>query len=64
MEPRYRILLVDDIVRYHRLYELAITDALPAKVHFATNGEEALDKLASPIPQTPGTASKMARSSA
>lgn len=50
MEARYRILMVDDVTRYHTLYEMAITDELPAKVHFATNGEEALDKLAAPIP--------------
>lgn len=50
MESRYRILMADDVVRYHKLYELAITDALPAKVHFASNGEEALEKLASPVP--------------
>ncbi len=50
MEAQYRILMVDDVTRYHTLYEMAITDAMPAKVHFATNGEEALDKLASPIP--------------
>lgn len=50
VESRYRILMADDIVRYHSLYEMAITDATGAKVHFATNGEEALEKLASPIP--------------
>lgn len=50
MEAQYRILMVDDVTRYHTLYEMAITDAMPAKVHFATNGEEALEKLASPIP--------------
>lgn len=48
--PQFRILMVDDISRYHRLYELAITDALPSQVSFAVNGEEALKKLASPIP--------------
>ena len=35
--------MVDDVTRYHTLYEMAITDAMPAKVHFATNGEEALE---------------------
>jgi signal transduction histidine kinase len=50
MEPKYRILMVDDVTRYHTLYEMAITDAIPAKVHFAANGEEALEKLASPVP--------------
>lgn len=42
--------MVDDIVRYHRLYEMAITDAMPATVHFADNGEAALQKLKDPIP--------------
>ena len=50
MEPRYRILMVDDVTRYHLLYEMAITDALPAAVQFATNGLEALEKLAGPAP--------------
>jgi signal transduction histidine kinase len=43
--------MVDDVTRYHTLYEAAITDALPeTKVHFATNGEEALERLKSPVP--------------
>lgn len=50
MEPRYRILMVDDVTRYHSLYEMAITDALPAEVLFAVNGIEALEKLQSPLP--------------
>lgn len=50
MTPKYRILMVDDVVRYHRLYEMAITEALPATVHFADNGEAALEKLRGPIP--------------
>lgn len=50
MEPRYRILMVDDVSRYHLLYEMAITDALPAEVQFATNGVEALEKLEAPVP--------------
>lgn len=50
MEPRFRILMVDDVTRYQTLYETAITDAMPANVSFATNGEEALEKLASPLP--------------
>ncbi len=50
MEPRYRILMVDDVTRYHHLYEMAITDALPAEVQFATNGVEALEKLDAPVP--------------
>ncbi len=50
MEAQYRILMVDDVSRYHTLYEMAITDAMPAKVSFATNGVEALDKLGSPVP--------------
>lgn len=50
MESRYRILMVDDVTRYHLLYEMAITDALPAAVQFATNGLEALEKLASANP--------------
>ena len=48
--PRYRILMVDDVTRYHHLYEMAITDALPCFVHFAVNGVEALAKLASAQP--------------
>lgn len=47
---RYRILMVDDVTRYQTLYEMAITDALPAKVFFATNGEEALNRLKDPSP--------------
>jgi signal transduction histidine kinase len=50
MQARYRILMVDDVTRYHLLYEMAITDALPAEVQFATNGVEALDALAAPTP--------------
>lgn len=50
MQARYRILMVDDVTRYHLLYEMAITDALPAEVQFATNGVEALEKLDAPIP--------------
>ena len=50
MDSSYRILMVDDVVRYHRLYEMAITEAMPATVHFADNGAAALDKLAGPIP--------------
>ena len=50
MQARYRILMVDDVTRYHQLYEMAITDALPAEVQFATNGVEALEKLESPVP--------------
>jgi len=42
--------MVDDVVRYHRLYEMAITDAIPAQVTFAVNGEEALKRLAGPLP--------------
>ena len=48
--PRYRILMVDDVIRYHHLYEMAITDALPCLVHFAVNGVEALEKLAAAQP--------------
>jgi signal transduction histidine kinase len=40
--------MVDDVTRYQQLYEMAITDAMPAKISFATNGEEALEALASP----------------
>lgn len=47
---KYRILMVDDVVRYHRLYEMAITDAMPATVHFADNGADALKKLQDPQP--------------
>jgi signal transduction histidine kinase len=43
--PEFRILMVDDMTRYQTLYEMAITDALPARVSFATDGEEALAKL-------------------
>jgi len=50
LDPSYRILMVDDIVRYHRLYEMAITEAMPATVHFADNGATALDKLNGPVP--------------
>lgn len=50
MDPSYRILMVDDIIRYHRLYEMAITEAMPASVHFADNGATALEKLAGPLP--------------
>jgi signal transduction histidine kinase len=49
LDSSYRILMVDDIVRYHRLYEMAITEAMPATVHFADNGATALAKLAGPI---------------
>ena len=37
--------MVDDVTRYHRLYEAAITDAMPARVSFAANGEEGLQAL-------------------
>jgi signal transduction histidine kinase len=50
LESSYRILMVDDVVRYHRLYEMAITEAMPATVHFADNGVTALDKLSGPAP--------------
>ena len=50
MESSYRILMVDDVVRYHRLYEMAITEAMPATVHFADNGVTALDKLSGTTP--------------
>ncbi len=50
MDSRYRILMVDDIVRYHHLYEMAITEAMPATVHFADNGVTALEKLDGPLP--------------
>jgi signal transduction histidine kinase len=50
MTSKYRILMVDDVVRYHRLYEMAITDAMPATVHFADNGATALQKLQDPPP--------------
>ena len=41
----FRIMMVDDVVRHQRLYESTITDAIPSTVEFATNGEEALQKL-------------------
>lgn len=50
METQIRILMVDDVTRYQTLYRAAITDALPASVNFATNGEEALEKLDEPVP--------------
>jgi signal transduction histidine kinase len=50
LDSSYRILMVDDIVRYHRLYEMAITEAMPASVHFADNGATALEKLSGPVP--------------
>ena len=50
MGEAYRILMVDDDTRYHRVYELAITEALPSTVVFATNGQEALSKLAAAVP--------------
>ena len=49
MEPLLRILMVDDVTRYQSLYEQAITDAIPASVCFATNGEEALTRLVPPL---------------
>ncbi len=42
--------MVDDVVRYHRLHRMAITEAMPATVHFADNGVAALDKLSGPTP--------------
>lgn len=45
MVPRFKILMADDIVRYHSLYESAITDAISAQVHFASDGVKALEKL-------------------
>ena len=41
----FRIMMVDDVVRHQRLYEATITDAIPSTVEFATNGEEALQKI-------------------
>jgi len=41
--------MVDDVTRYHTLYEMAITDAMPAQVAFASNGVEALEKLAGSV---------------
>jgi len=41
----FHILMVDDVTRYQTLYETSITDAMPARVSFATNGEEALQVL-------------------
>lgn len=40
--------MVDDAGRYHALYEMAITDAIPAQVTFATNGEAALELIHGP----------------
>lgn len=49
MSP-FVILLVEDEVRYHQLYESAITEALSATVRFATTGEEAMAVMNGPEP--------------
>lgn len=41
------ILIVDDMIRYHAIYELAIKDCMDAEVLFAANGLEALDVIKS-----------------
>ncbi len=45
MQPRFKILMVDDIERYHSLYETAITDAISAHVQFANDGVKGLEIL-------------------
>lgn len=45
MQNLARILMVDDVTRYQKIYELAITEAVAATVDFATDGIEALDKI-------------------
>lgn len=49
-ETPLTILFVEDQVRHRRIYEAAITEALPAKVTFAVTGDEALAIMNSATP--------------
>lgn len=47
MNSRFRILMVDDMARYQSIYETALTEALPVTMDFASDGQEALERLES-----------------
>lgn len=44
-KQQFHILMVDDVARYHKIYELAITSEIPSTLDFATDGLEALKKI-------------------